>query len=186
MKISAITSISLVSCFLETDLEETHSSFVATRLPEFGAKHDHSVFCLICGLIHISRFCHVTVIRYAKNHRGPRTVEPTKREDTFLISQLRNRTHSIFRYPPRDQPPFNDANMYGTHPTYTVLEEDGNAHSVLFLNSNAQEWALTPRPALTYRTIGGILDIYFFLGPSPAETNQQYTAAIGRFVYFYF
>ncbi len=32
------------------------------------------------------------------------------------------------------------ANMYGVHPTYTCLEQDGNAHTVLFLNSNAQEW----------------------------------------------
>ncbi len=38
----------------------------------------------------------------------------------------------------RDNAPDGDANLYGTHPTYTVLEEDGNAHAVLFLNSNAQ------------------------------------------------
>lgn len=31
-----------------------------------------------------------------------------------------------------------DINLYGVHPRYTVLEEDGNAHGVLFLNSNAQ------------------------------------------------
>ena len=28
---------------------------------------------------------------------------------------------------------------YGVHPRYTVLEEDGSTHGVLFLNSNAQE-----------------------------------------------
>jgi hypothetical protein len=28
--------------------------------------------------------------------------------------------------------------MYGVHPHYTVLEEDGNAHSVAIINSNAQ------------------------------------------------
>ncbi len=38
----------------------------------------------------------------------------------------------------RDNSPDGNANIYGTHPTYTVLEEDGNAHTVLFLNSNAQ------------------------------------------------
>jgi hypothetical protein len=29
-------------------------------------------------------------------------------------------------------------NMYGVHPHYTVLEEDGNAHAVVIVNSNAQ------------------------------------------------
>jgi alpha-glucosidase (family GH31 glycosyl hydrolase) len=71
-------------------------------------------------------------------------------------------------------------NLYGVHPTYTVLEEDGNAHSVLFLNSAAQEWSLTPKPAFIYRTIGGLLDMYFFLGPSPADTARQYSEAVGE------
>ncbi len=71
--------------------------------------------------------------------------------------------------------------MYGVHPTYTVLEEDGNAHGVLFLNANAQEWSLTPGQNFIYRTIGGLLDIYFFLGPEPNQVNQQYTQAIGKY-----
>ena len=29
-------------------------------------------------------------------------------------------------------------------------------------------------PALTLRTIGGILDFHFFLGPTPEEVNVQY------------
>ena len=70
--------------------------------------------------------------------------------------------------------------LYGVHPHYTVVEEDGNTHSVLFLNSNAQEVALTPAPGIIYRTIGGVLDMYFFLGPTPEESVQQYTEAIGR------
>ena len=32
-----------------------------------------------------------------------------------------------------------DANLYGVHPHYTVIEENGDTHGVLFLNSNAQE-----------------------------------------------
>ena len=38
----------------------------------------------------------------------------------------------------RDQPPDPGANLYGTHPFYLSIEEDGNSHGVFFLNSNAQ------------------------------------------------
>ncbi|OWF38082.1 sucrase-isomaltase, intestinal-like [Mizuhopecten yessoensis] len=82
----------------------------------------------------------------------------------------------------RDQPPFHKkkSNLYGVHPFYTCVEADGNTHGVLLLNSNAQDYSFTPLPTLTYRTIGGILDFYMFLGPSPENVVQQYTQAIGR------
>ncbi|XP_077982533.1 sucrase-isomaltase, intestinal-like [Glandiceps talaboti] len=80
----------------------------------------------------------------------------------------------------RDQPPQPYANMYGVHPYYMVVENDFNAHGVLILNSNAQEIDIQPAPSITYRTIGGILDFYLFLGPTPENVVQQYTAAIGR------
>ena len=33
-----------------------------------------------------------------------------------------------------------------------------------------------PTPALTYRTVGGILDFYMVLGPTPELVVQEYTA----------
>lgn len=36
---------------------------------------------------------------------------------------------------------------------------------------------MMPAPALTYRTIGGVLDIYVFLGTTPDTVVQQYTQA---------
>jgi hypothetical protein len=36
------------------------------------------------------------------------------------------------------------------------------------------EFYLTPFPSLTYRTIGGILDIYIFTGPTPIQALEQY------------
>uniref|UniRef100_A0A674G9J7 alpha-glucosidase n=1 Tax=Taeniopygia guttata TaxID=59729 RepID=A0A674G9J7_TAEGU len=80
----------------------------------------------------------------------------------------------------RDQPPTYKLNSYGVHPFYMALEEDGNAHGVLLLNSNAMDVTFQPTPALTYRTIGGVLDFYMFLGPTPELVVQEYTQLIGR------
>ncbi|NXN82517.1 MGA protein, partial [Bombycilla garrulus] len=80
----------------------------------------------------------------------------------------------------RDQPPTYKLNSYGFHPYYMALEEDGNAHGVLLLNSNAMDVTFQPTPALTYRTIGGILDFYMVLGPTPELVAQQYTGLIGH------
>ena len=81
----------------------------------------------------------------------------------------------------RDQPPDGAANMYGVHPSLTLLDRSGAATGLLFLNSAAQELALTPAPGLVYRTIGGLLDMFVFLGPGPEEVVAQYTEAVGRY-----
>ncbi|XP_058387661.1 maltase-glucoamylase isoform X2 [Diceros bicornis minor] len=80
----------------------------------------------------------------------------------------------------RDEPPAYKKNSYGIHPYYMALEEDGSAHGVLLLNSNAMDVTFQPTPALTYRTTGGILDFYMVLGPTPELVTQQYTELIGR------
>ncbi|XP_041073054.1 lysosomal alpha-glucosidase-like isoform X3 [Carcharodon carcharias] len=79
----------------------------------------------------------------------------------------------------RDQGPHPNANLYGSHPFYLVMEEDGSAHGVFLLNSNAKDVLLQPTPALTWRTIGGILDFYVFLGPDPKTVIRQYMDIIG-------
>ncbi|KFD51735.1 hypothetical protein M513_07432 [Trichuris suis] len=84
----------------------------------------------------------------------------------------------------RDEPPHSATehrgNLYGVHPFYMTLEEDGKASGVLFWNSNAQEYTTGPGPSLVYRTIGGILDIYIFSGPSPSDVIRQYWSLIGK------
>ncbi|KAM4693329.1 maltase-glucoamylase-like [Discoglossus pictus] len=80
----------------------------------------------------------------------------------------------------KDQPPLLNKNSYGIHPYYMGLENDGSAHGILLLNSNAMELKLQPTPALTYRTIGGILDFYVVLGPTPELVVQEYTALVGK------
>ncbi|XP_072858385.2 sucrase-isomaltase, intestinal [Pogona vitticeps] len=91
-----------------------------------------------------------------------------------------NMDHITYGMYSRDQPPQMYANLYGVHPFYMCIESDANAHGVLLLNSNAQDVTLNPEPSLSFRTIGGILDFYVFLGPTPENVVQQYTEAIGR------
>lgn len=79
-----------------------------------------------------------------------------------------------------DQIPEPGKNMYGSHPFYLSLEPDGNTHGVFLLNSNAMDVVLQPTPALTFRVIGGLIDLYIFLGPTPNEVISQYTEVIGR------
>uniref|UniRef100_A0A673AJL8 Lysosomal alpha-glucosidase-like n=1 Tax=Sphaeramia orbicularis TaxID=375764 RepID=A0A673AJL8_9TELE len=79
----------------------------------------------------------------------------------------------------RDVPPTEKTNLYGAHPFYLAMEEGGNSHGFFMLNSNAMDVALQPAPALTWRTIGGILDFYIFLGPEPGSVIQQYMEVIG-------
>lgn len=95
-----------------------------------------------------------------------------------LRHDLHYRTWPMFA---RDQPPGPPGeNLYGVHPVYMVLEETGEAHMVLWLNSNAMEAETLPLPGLILRAIGGVMDLYFFLGPTPALALQQYTSVIGR------
>ncbi|XP_041720299.2 LOW QUALITY PROTEIN: lysosomal alpha-glucosidase [Coregonus clupeaformis] len=79
----------------------------------------------------------------------------------------------------RDMAPHGDANLYGSHPFYMVQEGDGKAHGVFLLNSNAMEVVLQPSPALTWVAVGGILDLYIFLGPDPQSVVRQYLQVIG-------
>uniref|UniRef100_A0A3Q3F1E6 Alpha glucosidase 2 n=1 Tax=Labrus bergylta TaxID=56723 RepID=A0A3Q3F1E6_9LABR len=79
----------------------------------------------------------------------------------------------------RDVPPMEQTNLYGAHPFYLLMEDGGNAHGFFLLNSNAMDVALQPAPALTWRTIGGILDFYLFVGPDPAAVIEQYIEVIG-------
>ncbi|KAF8062770.1 Alpha-glucosidase [Scenedesmus sp. PABB004] len=68
------------------------------------------------------------------------------------------------------------ANLYSSHAFYLAVAADGSAHGVYFLNSNGMD-VLLNATSLTYRVIGGLVDLYFFTGPSPEEVIRQYHEA---------
>jgi alpha-glucosidase len=95
-----------------------------------------------------------------------------------------------------------DRNIYGTHPFYIdtryyeVDEETGNltyvsnvtnssgeyvsnSHGVFLRNSHAHEVLLRPTN-ITWRTLGGDIDLYFYAGPTQEQITKSYQlSAIG-------
>ncbi|KAF5391185.1 hypothetical protein D9757_003120 [Collybiopsis confluens] len=82
-----------------------------------------------------------------------------------------------------------DANFYGNHPVYLEHRfnetiNEAQSHGVfLFSSSGGDIMLLTPPNAkqslVQYRMIGGILDFYFFSGPSPVAVIEQHGALVG-------
>lgn len=48
------------------------------------------------------------------------------------------------------------------------------------------EVLLQPAPALTFRTIGGLLDFYIFLGPTPEDVVKQYLEVIAKTIFIFY
>ena len=79
-----------------------------------------------------------------------------------------------------DQPPTRNLPLYGTHPFYLMRENERDSHGVLFFNNHIQEVVMAPKPAITYRTTGGVLDFFIFMGPSNNEVMSQKMNLIGH------
>ena len=79
-------------------------------------------------------------------------------------------------------------NLYGNHPIYLEHRKSGS-HGVFLLNSNGMDIKIdetthpkTGKPigtTLEYNIIGGILDLYFFAGPTPTDVTKQYATVAG-------
>ncbi|XP_073706325.1 sucrase-isomaltase, intestinal-like [Garra rufa] len=72
-------------------------------------------------------------------------------------------------------------NLYGHYPYFTCLEDaSGQSFGVFLMNSNAMEVTVQPAPAVTFRTIGGVLDFYILVGETPEAVVDEFTKLIGR------
>ncbi|CAG9560936.1 unnamed protein product [Danaus chrysippus] len=94
-----------------------------------------------------------------------------------LMNNFNWNTFTLFN---SDMPPIENKSLYGTHPFYLALERSGKSHGMLLLNSNAMDIVLQPSPAITYRSVGGVLDFLVMMGPSPSQVVSQLTSLIGR------
>ncbi|KAL0478430.1 lysosomal alpha-glucosidase [Acrasis kona] len=84
---------------------------------------------------------------------------------------------------PQDNGNLENFNLYGHHPFYLDQRNDGTAHGLFFLNSNALEFNMKYNKnenRLQIRAIGGIMDLTIFAGPHPQQVVQQYHDLIGR------
>ena len=78
-----------------------------------------------------------------------------------------------------------DLNIYGSHPFYldtrytnTSKGSSSYSHGVFLRNAHGQEILLRP-DNITWRTIGGSIDLYFFSGPDQPSVTRQYQEIIG-------
>ena len=56
---------------------------------------------------------------------------------------------------------------------------DGSAHGVLLLNSNGMD-VVVGRERASFRAVGGVLDLFVLLGPTPRDVLAQLAAVVGR------
>lgn len=98
-------------------------------------------------------------------------------ESSSLVQDIQNNsTRSLWA---SDLPPFlYGQSLYGSHPFMMQVAKDGTASGFFLLNSNAIQ--LTKTSTWTaIQAVGGIIDLYFFSGPSPQDVITQYLTVIG-------
>lgn len=52
---------------------------------------------------------------------------------------------------------------------------------IRFVSMFSPDVILQPAPAVTYRTIGGVLDFYIFFGDTPEQVVQEFLEVISKF-----
>jgi alpha-glucosidase (family GH31 glycosyl hydrolase) len=105
-------------------------------------------------------------------------------EDPFIyglgerVRELKLETGETYTIFNKDDTSTYSKNLYGTHPFYMEFRY-GKAHGVYLFNSNAMDVQLNDE-SLVYNVIGGVIDVFFFVGPTPDDVMRQYQEVIGK------
>lgn len=73
-----------------------------------------------------------------------------------------------------------DGNIYGINPIYYDQRYDTNLTHGVYWRTLAIQEVVIGDESLTWRALLGVVDLYFFAGPSPLDVIDQYTQEIGR------
>lgn len=76
-------------------------------------------------------------------------------------------------------PTFLEQNSYGSHPFVLGLRPSGDAFGFFLLNSNGMD-IIPADDRLSWRIIGGIVDLFILAGPTPKDVLDQLTQVVGR------
>jgi alpha-glucosidase (family GH31 glycosyl hydrolase) len=97
-------------------------------------------------------------------------------ESTRTTQALADKTYTLWAI---DQAALSmNTNLYGSFPYYLQMV-NGAAHGAMLMNSNGMDVTLADT-SLTFKPIGGIVDLYVFSGSTPAAVVDQYTQIVGR------
>lgn len=77
-----------------------------------------------------------------------------------------------------------DAALYGTHPFLIQISATGKASGIMFMNSNAMDVSIFQSDSMGnsvgVQSTGGIIDLYVFAGPTPADVVRQFLEVVGK------
>jgi len=74
-------------------------------------------------------------------------------------------------------------NLYGAHPVFVNqrVGQNASANGVFFLNSHGMDVRFPESGQyIEYSVIGGIVDLFFFAGPTPADVARQGSDVWGK------
>ncbi|KAJ6247508.1 alpha-glucosidase [Anaeramoeba flamelloides] len=98
-----------------------------------------------------------------------------ERKSDFVLEL--NQTYTLFA---NSQNKKKNQNRYSSYPVYYQFSKASKTfHSVFFVNSDPTDFVLMDN-SLTFKSIGGIIDLFVFTGPSFDEAANQLSDVIGK------